>query len=200
MADQIKELIEKINQEGVQAAEEKVRDIEQQAQQKAELILQKAAAQAKKMIDEAEEKIDSMQASSRAALQQAGRDMLLTLRQDMLALLQKLVAAETAAVLSAEELSKIIGALISGYCAQGASSAVIYLSEQDKSRLEGHFLNKLKHELKNGFEIRSQADIRAGFRISFDDGKSHFDFTDTALAEYIGTSLKSRVAELLKGI
>lgn len=200
MADQIKELLEKINQEGVLAAEQKARQIELQAQQQAEALVQKASAQAKKIVADAREQAAALEAGARSALQQAARDMVLTLRQDILALLQRLISADIKAALSADELSKIISGLIKDYCAAHSTGVLITLNEQDKNRLEGHVLTKLQAELKKGVELRSQESIRAGFIISFDAGKSHFDFTDQALADYIGSSLKPKIAQLLKGI
>ena len=56
MAEEIKELIEKIQQEGIQIAEDKARQIEAQAREQAEEILLEAKQQAAKIISEAEEK------------------------------------------------------------------------------------------------------------------------------------------------
>jgi V/A-type H+/Na+-transporting ATPase subunit E len=198
MADQIKELIEKINQEGVAAAEEKSRQIESQARAQAEMILQKANSQAKKTIEEAQEKVARMQESSEASLKQAGRDMLLALKGQINQTLQKLIAVEVYASLNPEELAKIIESLAKEYSAKENKGALVYLSPDDKNKLEHLFLNRLKDELKKGIELRSQEDIRSGFVISFDAGKSSFDFSDKALVEYIGLSLKAKVAELLK--
>ena len=198
MADQIKELIEKINQEGVQVAEEKARQIEAQAKAQAEMILQKANSQAKKIIEEAQEKISRMQESSEASLKQAGRDMLLALKGQINQKLQNIISAEVSASLNPEELAKIIEGLAKEYCAKDNKGAIVYLSDGDKNKLEGLFLNRLKDELKKGIELRSQEDIRSGFIISFDAGKSSFDFSNKALVEYIGLSLKAKVAELLK--
>jgi V/A-type H+/Na+-transporting ATPase subunit E len=200
MADQIKELIEKINQEGVAAAQEKARQIEDDARAKAEVILEKADNQAKKTVSEAEEKVLRLEASSRAALQQAARDMLLSLKKDILALLERLMVKDLSAALPAEALSAIIAGIIKQYCAQDSDEVVIYLSGQDKAKLEGHFLGKLKDELKKGIQLRQDSDIQAGFIISFDSGKSHFDFSDQVLAKYLGVNLKPKVAELFKDI
>jgi V/A-type H+-transporting ATPase subunit E len=200
MADQIKELIEKINQEGVQQAQQRANQIEQEAQAKAEAIIQKANSQAKELIEDAQEKVKRMQESSLSSLKQAGRDLLIVLKKEVVDLLEKIIAGEVSSGLTPDELSKIIAGLIKEYCGQEKQDVVVYLSEADKNKLEGHFLNKLKDELKKGIELRSQADIQAGFIISFDAGKSHFDFTANALAEYIGSSLKPKVAEILKDI
>ena len=198
MSDQIKELIEKINQEGVAAGQEKAAQIERQAKTEAEALVRKAQAQAKKIIEDAQEKVERLQASSSSALQQAGRDLLLGLKEQILGLLERLMVKDVAAALTAEELAQIISGIISECRGQEGKQAVVYLSGQDKSKLEGHFLNKLKSELKSGIELRQKDDINAGFMISFDAGKSHFDFSEKALAQYLETQVKPKVAEILK--
>ena len=196
MAEQIKELIEKINQEGVQAAQEKAREIESLAQQKAEMIVDKANAQARKAMEDAQDKVKRLEESSQATLKQAARDLLLALKIEIVALLERLMVENVSEALIPEELSRIIAEVIKEYCGQENNEVIVYLKDSDKNKLEGHFLNKLKDELKKGIELRQKADIHAGFIISFDAGKSHFDFSDKALAQYLGTYLKPKVAEL----
>ena len=53
MAEEIRDLIEKINQEGILAAEEKAKNIEDAAKQKADDILNRAKLQAEDMITDA---------------------------------------------------------------------------------------------------------------------------------------------------
>jgi V/A-type H+/Na+-transporting ATPase subunit E len=199
MADQIKELIEQIQAEGVQAAQEKANEIENEARSKADWIVQKATAQAKKIVDDAQDTVNRMQASGQAALQQSGRDVLLTLKKEIDATLQRVIASQIAETLTPEALSRIITGLIEGYGGTNDTNVVVYLKEQDRQALEGHFLNKLKEALKKSIELRAQDDINAGLVISFDAGRSQFDFTDRALAEYIGSFLKPAVAQLLNG-
>jgi V/A-type H+/Na+-transporting ATPase subunit E len=198
MSDQIKELIEKINQEGVAAGQEKAARIEKQAQAEAETLVRKAQTQARQIIEDAQEKVARLQESSRSTLKQAGRDLLLGLKEEILGLLERVMVKDVAAVLTAEELAQIITGMIKECRGQEAGQAVVYLSAADKSKLEGHFLNKLKNELKSGIELRQKDDIRAGFMISFDAGKSHFDFSEKALAQYLETQVKPKVAEILK--
>jgi V/A-type H+-transporting ATPase subunit E len=198
MADQIKELIEKINQEGVVAGQEKAAQIEKQAKAEAETLVRKAQEQAKKIVEDAQAKAERLESSSRAALKQAGRDLLLSLKGQILELLERLMVKDVSAALTAEELLQIISGIIKECRGQEGKQAVVYLSAQDKSKLECHFLNKLKNELANGLELRQKDDIHAGFMISFDAGKSHFDFSDKALAQYLEKQVKPKVAEILK--
>jgi cell division septum initiation protein DivIVA len=53
MAEEIKDLIQKIQEEGIKAAQEKAGQIEQEARQKAEGILRKARVDADKLLSEA---------------------------------------------------------------------------------------------------------------------------------------------------
>ena len=54
MAEDVKSLIEKINQEGIQAAEEKARQIEKEAEAKAAELIKEAKARVQQIIGEAE--------------------------------------------------------------------------------------------------------------------------------------------------
>ena len=197
MADQIKDLIEKIQAEGVQAAQDKANEIESEARQKADWIVQKASAQAKKIVDEAKDTAARLEASGQAALQQAGRDVILALKKEILEMLERLMASQAADALTPETLAAIISALVGAYASKGEGQAIVYLKEQDRQTLEAHFLNKLKDGVKKGIELRTQGDIRAGFVISFDQNKSQFDFTDREIAAYLGSFLKPSIAGLL---
>jgi vacuolar-type H+-ATPase subunit E/Vma4 len=123
--------------------------------------------------------------------------MLLSLKSQITTLLEKVTAGEIAQTLSVEELARILSGLIKEACAHEAKDILILVKEQDKQQLEAHFLNKLRQETKKGIEVRASDQIRSGFIIIFDAGKSHFDFTDAALAEYVSRILKPKLAELL---
>jgi vacuolar-type H+-ATPase subunit E/Vma4 len=56
---------------------------------------------------------------------------------------------------------------------------------------------RLREETGKKIIVRPSGDISHGFSISFDSGKSCYDFSDKALAEYIGTYLKPRLNRIL---
>lgn len=197
MSEDIKGLIEKINQEGVKAAEEKAREIEAQARQKAQEIVAKANQEASQIMSDARKSVERMQESGNVSLQQAGRDFTLTLRKEIDAMLDKIIGLKIQETLSPQEMAKIIIALVKGCTGTGKENVIVSLSPQDKEKLEKGFLTELKEEIKKGITLKSSQDIRAGFIISFDAGKSHFDFSDKALAQYIGMYLKPKLAAVL---
>lgn len=198
MAEDIKTLIEKINQEGVKAAQAKANEIEEQARQEAGQILEKAKAEAQKITQEAKDKISKMQEKEKALLVQAGRDLLLSLRQEINAMLEKLIVSETRAALTPENLYKILSGVIQSLSRQEKEEIIISLNKEDLRAIESGLLTKLKETAKKKIILKPAESISAGFLISFDAGKSQFDFSDKALAEYIATFLKPKLKEILE--
>ncbi|MBP7215661.1 MAG: hypothetical protein KBA46_00045 [Candidatus Omnitrophica bacterium] len=199
MAEDIKGLIEKIQQEGIQQAEDRARQIEARAQQQADEIVKKAQAQVKQLEAEAEQRVAKMQDSAKVSLRQAARDCMLSLKQEITAMLQALIKANVKEALTSQELAKIIAQLVmSEYRAVTSSEIVIMVSKEDEEKLKGEFLTKLKQQIKQGVTLKTREDITAGFVISFDAGKSHFDFSDRAMSEYFLSQLSPALKELLQ--
>ncbi len=198
MAEEIKDLIEKIQNEGVKVAEEKARSIEEAARQKAREILEKAGSQAAGLIAEAKEQNARLEASTQAALRQAGRDFILGLKKEINGLLDKLITLRLRQALNPEEMAKIIPALIKDYRGKTDGEAIISLKKEDLEEMAAGFLSELKEEIKKGITLKPSEDILGGFIISYDGGKSYFDFTDQALAEYISAYLAPKLSQILK--
>ncbi len=196
MADDIRNLIEKIQQEGIKVAEGKAQEIESQARRQAEEIIKKAKAEAQKQISDAQEQIARAEETSKVLLKQAGRDLILGLKKEINAILDKVIVSAVQQALSPQELTKILTALIKNYSDKG--EIVVSLSKEDLEKLEKGLLTVLTQEAKKGITLRPSEDIQAGFIISYDAGKSHYDFTDAALAEYIGSLLKPKLKEILQ--
>ena len=113
-------------------------------------------------------------------------------------MLDKLVAENIRQSLTTEELARIISALIKGSAHKSGAAVVVSLSPEDCKQLEKTFLGKLIAETKSQIVLKSSDEISAGLRISFDSGKSHFDFSDSALAEYISANIKPELNRILK--
>jgi vacuolar-type H+-ATPase subunit E/Vma4 len=197
MAEEIRDLIEKINEEGVRAAEEKAQAIEAEAQLRAGEILKKAKTEADVMIAAAEERIRRDEEKERILLSQAGRDLLLSLREEINAMLGRIVVSEVREVLTPDALFRLIEKSVRDYSAGGSGDITVSVNARDLEILEIHFIKRLSDETKKTILLQPSEEISGGFTISFDDGKSAFDFSDKALASYIGTHLKPRLNRIL---
>lgn len=199
MTEELKNLIEKIQEEGVQAAEDKAKQIEGAAKREAEAILAKAGKDAQALIEEAKRKAKREEEAGLAGLKQAGRDLLIALRKEINAVLDKIVVSHVKEALAPDETARIITALVKNYSQKEKADIIISVNKEDLGKIEKALIRELKDETKKGITLTASEDTRAGFTISYDAGKSHYDFTDKALAEYIGAGLKPKLAEMLKG-
>jgi vacuolar-type H+-ATPase subunit E/Vma4 len=197
MPEEIRDLIEKINQEGIRAAEEKAKTIEEEARQRSDAILSRARAEADAMISAANERILREDEKERSLLAQAGRDLLLSLREEINAMLGRIVVSDIRQGLTPEVISRLLSEIIRNYNAGKGNDIIVSLNKKDLELMEQHYMDKLRQEAKKGITLQPGEEIQGGFTISFDNGKSYYDFSDKALAEYIITYLKPKLKKIL---
>jgi len=198
MAEEIQGLIDKINQEGIRLAQEKADEITGRAQKEAAEIVERARQEAEAIVFQAQEKAMRAQEKGKTLLSQAGRDLLLSLRKEINAILKRLIITEVRQALGPDALSGALLELIKGSAGTEKAGIVITLGQEDLEVLNKNLLPKLKDAIRKGITLRPSEEISGGFTISYDAGKSEYDFTDAALAEYIGAYLKPKLDQILK--
>ncbi len=200
MSEKLKGLLEKINQEGVKQAEEKAGVIETKARADAEKILKDAKIAAQKIIEDARADAKKTKHSGETAIKQASRDLILALKDEIKKIFNKIVNVETIKTMSQENLEEILGELIENYIEKDgkASDVKVLLKKEDLEKLKKSSISRLKDKLKDGIKFKSSPGINAGFSISFDKGRSFFDFTDESLTDALCAYLNPELAKLLK--
>ncbi|MDP8229508.1 MAG: hypothetical protein P9L93_00185 [Candidatus Gorgyraea atricola] len=200
MSEKLKELLEKINQEGVQQAGENAKVIELQAKKNAERIISSAKNKAHSIIEEAEDIAEKTKKTGEVALKQASRDLMLSLKDEIRKIFSKIVASETAKAVSSEDIVNLLVELIENYIKKGGASSdvAVLVKKEDLEKLKKTMLSKLKEKVKEGIEFKASPNINAGFSISFDKGKSFFDFTDEGLTQALCAYLNPELTKLLK--
>jgi len=200
MSENLKDLLEKINQEGVKLAEEKVGVIEEKAKKDAEKILGDAKKLADEIIQKAKAEAEKTKIGANLSVKQASRDILLGLKEDVRKTLNKIVAGEIAKVMSSEEIAGMLASLIDKYIEKNgqAGDINVLVKKEDLEKIKNTFMSKLKDKVKSGVEFRPSPNINAGFSISFDKGRSYFDFSDEGLLETLCVYLNPELAKLIK--
>lgn len=198
MAEELKELIEKIQLEGVRAAEDKALVIEAEARARADRATEKGAKEAERMISEARAEIRRLEEGAKNSIKQASRDTMLSLRKEICSMLERIVANHVHKALSAEELAKMLAAMIKSHGGEDKQNIVVSLKKEDLEKVEKAVFSELGQETKKGITLKTTTDIHGGFLISYDSGRSYFDFSDKALAEYISLRLKARLGDIVK--
>ena len=200
MSENLKALLEKINQEGIRSGEEKAKAIEDKAKKDAEKILEGARKLADEIVQKANLESEKTRVSANLSVKQASRDLLLSLKEDIRKMLNKIMAGEITKALSNEEIAGILANLIEK-CADknGKTEDIkILVNKADLDKIKHTFISKLKDKVKAGVEFRPSQNINAGFSISFDKGKSYFDFSDEGLLETLCVYLNPELAKIIK--
>jgi len=200
MSQQVQELIDKIKSEGVEAARQETERIVQEARNKAQHILAEAKQKAERMTAEASQDIKKLKESTEMSLKQSSRDTVLSLRARLEEILKKIVYQEVADALKPDQLAEILERVMEKALHQKAevASIEVALNAKDLEQLKKSFIAKLQKKIKEPINFKASDDIASGFTISFDGGKSSFDFTDESLAKYLGQFLNAQVAALVK--
>ncbi len=190
---QVKELIEKIKNDGVKSAEETAAGIISDAEKKAAALMEKAEKDAAEIKSQAQNEAARMEQAGKEALKQAGRDLLLSVRKDVETLFDGVVKAGAAEVLKGDSLKECIITVLKSWNADEVKDLTVLVPENLLKALESDLKGQLKSEVEKGLEIKPFNDIEAGFRISSKDGRVFYDFSDdelmTMLSKYLNPAL-----------
>jgi V/A-type H+-transporting ATPase subunit E len=199
MPENLKGLLEKIHQEGIKSAEEKGRAIETQAQRGAEKIIEDARKEASRIIEDARSSAEKMKLAGEVALKHAGRDIILSVKKELGKMLDKIARVDISKALTGDELVRILGGMIEAYAAKEgmASDIRVLVKKDDLEKLKHSFAAKLKDKIKDGIELKPSSHIKAGFAISFDQGKSFYDFSEESIVQALRIFLDEELAKLL---
>jgi len=198
MAEDVRDLIEKIREEGIRAADERAREIEAHARKNAEEIVASARLEAERILSEAQERVRREEEREKAFLIQAGRDLLLSLRNEISAMLERIILMDVRDSLTPDTLFRLLSAIVTQCCADENGSIEIEMKREDLEVFEKSYLSRLRDQTKREVALRPSDKISGGFIISFDSGRSCFDFSDKSLAEYIGVYLKPKLHAILQ--
>lgn len=199
MEVQLQELVEKIRKDGVESADAKAAEIIRNAEAKASAIIDAAREEAEKISLKAEADAKRSEQAAVSAIQQAGRNLILSFRDGIGSELDALVKAETAKAYNAEVLRELVPAAVKGWISnKGAEDISVILSPADASKLESALKAALKEELAKGLVIGADSSLSGGFRIGTSNGAAYYDFSAEAVAELFSAYLNPRVAQIMK--
>jgi V/A-type H+-transporting ATPase subunit E len=197
---QLKELIETIKKEGIDSADSKAAEIVTEAERQGKSIIGKAEEDAARLLADAKREIARNEQSSREAIAQAGRDLILGLQKRITALFDGVIKAEAAEALRGNGLEESLAGLIKAWAEKGSTQVTVLLPEQELKKIESSLLAKLGNELKKGVVLKPVPQIDAGFRIAERDGSAYYDFTAEGVAEILAEYLNPKLAEIMKSL
>lgn len=196
MAEELKHLIEQIQREGVEKADQQASEIVTQAKEKASKIVKEAEAKSVELVKQAEIEATAFADRSVKTLEQAARDLLITVGQGCEKVITEMLGKEVKASLNSDLLEKMILQLVGQ---KNDSSVELDVSDSDKEALAAFCLAKMK-ESSQTIELKSDSEVLSGFKIGFKDKNVYLDFTGDAIATALAAYLRPELAKTISVI
>ena len=179
-------LLEKINRDGVEKAEAEARKIIDDARAKADTLIKDALAQTAQSKADAEKTSAAYAERAAETIRQAARDIVIGVKDSVTALLEKLLAKDIDTALGAS-------------AAQIVTDAIKDLTGPGEIRGGAKLAAALKAQLAaNGnFKVVTDDAPGAGFTVKLDGGRVEHDFTAETIAAELARRLRPDLANLL---
>ena len=195
MAEELKHLIEQIQKEGVEKAGEQANTIISQAKEKAAKIVAEAEEKAYEALLKAKNESEAFAERSVKTLEQAARDLLITIGQGCEKVVTEVLGKEVDNAFSGDLLQKMVASVVE----QGSGDLELSVSENDKVALATYCAELAK---KSGEEIElvSDSEILSGFKVGFKGKNVYLDYTGEAVANALAAFLRPELAKTVSAV
>jgi len=191
MAEELQQLLEKIQRDGVDKANAEAAAIVAKAKDEANALVKNAEEEAAATRAKAEEEAEAYAARARETISQAARDTVLKVKEDVTKLLTKLLAKDVTAALANEAVA-LAAAAVKELVTGSAAEVAIAPKFVDALRAQ------LAAQAQSGVKVVADDMTGAGFTVKLDNGRVEHDFTDAAISGALAQRLRSDLAELIK--
>jgi len=196
MAEELKHLIEQIQKEGVEKAQTEAETIISQAKDKAAKIVAEAENSAKEILKKSETESAAFAERSVKTLEQAARDLLITVGQGCEKIVTETLTAEVGKVLSDDLLQKMVLGVIEQ---SGGADITLSVNEKDAAALTA-FCASQAVASGQSIELVSDSEILNGFKVGFKDRNVYLDYSGEAVAQALAAFLRPELAKTISGI
>ena len=193
---QIQDLVDSIKRDGIAEAEKQAAIIISEAKEKAAGLVRTGAKDAAKLMEDAKRDANVLEQSSKAAIEQAGRDVILSLKKSIHAHFDRLLEQTVGKSLTASNLVTLIVSVVKSGLVE-PPEVVIEMHTSDFTKLGDSLRTELAKELKAGLEIRPVNSVEVGFRLTSKDGSSYYDFSEEEIARMLAPFLNSVIQDIL---
>lgn len=200
MAEQLENLLQKIQDEAVTKAEQSAQQIIADAEKKAQAIIADAENKAQTIISDARQQADKFTENGKKSLEQAARDILIYLRKAIDKHFETLIKGAVPELVPIEVVQEILIKLATEAKARGntADGIRIFLSPNDFKALKDFFITRFHEEVKRGAEFHPMPGIKAGFRICLRDKDLVYDYSDEVIVQMLSNIISPALNEILE--
>lgn len=190
MAEELQQLLEKIQHDGVEKANAEAATILAKAKADAAAILKDAESTAAALRAQAETDAKAFEERAQKTISQAARDTVLEVKDAIGRMLEKLLAKDVAAALAdPSEAAKLALAAVN----ELGSNADVAAGEKLAAALKA----QLAADAKAGVKVVLDESVGTGFSIRLDGGRVEHDFSESAIVAALAKRLRPDLAKLV---
>ena len=179
-------LLEKINRDGVEKAEAEARKIIDDARAKADALIKGAQAQAVQSKADAEKASAAYAERAAETIRQSARDIVIGVKDSVTALLENLLAKNVEKTLG-DSAAQIAADAIKGLTGSGEITCGPKLAATLKAQLAAN----------GNIKVTTGEALGAGFTVKIDGGRVEHDFTAETISTELAKRLRPDLAKLL---
>lgn len=193
MAEELQQLLEKIQHDGVEKANAEAAAILAKAKADAAAVLKDAETKAAALRAQTETDARAFEERARKTISQAARDTVLDVKASLGKLFDKLLAQDVSAALAdPAEAARLALAAVKDLGAVQADVAV-------GAKLAAALKAQLAADAAKGVQVVLDETTGAGFALRLDGGRVEYDFSEAAIAAALAKRLRPDLARLVCG-
>lgn len=203
MAEELQHLIDRIRNEAVAEGEKQADTLLAQAKEKAAKLVKDAEQQAKQTVEKAKQDAEAYTVRSKATLQQAARDLLISVGQGVENILADIVDGAVDQALDTDTIRKMLVKMTEAYFAKGGqeSGLEVLVSPEDQDAIKRFFSEQYHQKLQSGeLTVHADKDLFKGFRVGVKGDAVYHDFSAEAIAESLSNFLRPQLAEIVHSV
>lgn len=193
MAEELQQLLEKIQREGVDKAKAEAKAIVDRAKAEAKAIVDKANAEAAAAAAKADAEAKAFAERAAVTIRQAARDTVLEVRDGVGRLFDGLLARDVKDALAANAAA-LAGEAVKALAA-GSEEAQVAANAQLAEALRAQFAAAAA----KGVTVVVDEAAGAGFSVRLDGGRVEHDFSEQAIAAALARKLRPDLAKIVEG-
>ena len=200
MAEQLQGLLERIQKDGIEKAEAEAKRIVEEAKATAAALLSEADAKAKASLEQAENDGKEFAERGRVALEQAARDVVISVGESITRTFEHVVGTHVRESLDNETLSGLIAQVVESYSNSdsGSKHINVFLAEDQRQGVQELLLAKFADAVRKSVTISGDDSIISGFRVSIAGENIQHDFSEAAITDALCELLRPRIAQIVR--
>lgn len=193
MEQQIQDLVASIKKEGIEEAKKQSAEILASAKAEADEIIKKAKAESEKIIQDAKNSAKLEAESAKAQIIQAGRDVTLSLKQNVESLFNKILTDDCKKAMDPTLLASLITQAVNADL-KGVTAEV---AEGLKDDVFKALTKEVAQKIKEKDFLKESKGVLSGIKLTSNDGSGYIDMSAEECALLIKPYLSERLKELI---